>query len=105
MRFGHLGRFVAALALLLPATAAAQTGAAAPQFHLMEATIDGIHAELTSGRLTCTKLVQLYLDRIAAYDQKGPTLNAVQNVNPRALQQAADLDARMKSSGMTGPPR
>jgi Asp-tRNA(Asn)/Glu-tRNA(Gln) amidotransferase A subunit family amidase len=47
--------------------------------------------------------VQLYLDRIAAYDQQGPALNAVQTVNGAALKQAEELDARFRASGMVGP--
>jgi amidase len=75
----------------------------ANNFDVVEATIDGIQAAMRSGGLTCTQLVQSYLDRIAAYDQVGPKLNAVQNVNPRALQQAADLDAKFKASGEMAP--
>lgn len=68
-------------------------------FHLLEATIGGIHAELRSGRLSCVQLVQAYLNRIAAYDQTGPTLNAIQNIHPAALTIAANLDAGFKASG------
>jgi len=93
---------VAAFLLLAPAQAFAQASSAAP-FHLMEGTIDSIHAAMRSGELTCTRLVQAYLDRIAAYDQVGPNLNAVQNVNPHALQEAARLDAALRSSGPVGP--
>jgi amidase len=75
----------------------------ATNFDVVEATIDGIQGAMRSGGLTCTQLVQTYLDRIAAYDQAGPKLNAVQNVNPRALQQAADLDAKFKASGEMAP--
>jgi amidase len=74
------------------------------RFHLIEATIDGIQSELRAGRLSCTQVVQAYLNRIRAYDQSGPMLNAVQNVNPGALKQAADLDARLRTSGtLAGP--
>jgi len=72
-------------------------------FDVVEATIDSIQAAMRSGALSCTKLVQKYLDRIAAYDQAGPKLNAVQNVNSRALQHAADLDAKFKASGEMAP--
>jgi len=82
----------------------AQPAQAAAPFHLIEATIDGIHAELRSGRLSCVQLVQAYLNRIDAYDQKGPALNAIQNINPGALKIAAELDARFKASGeLSGP--
>ena len=93
----------AALLFLMPAVALAQPASPAPPFHLLEATIDGIHAAMTSGQLTCTRLVQAYLDRIAAYDQAGPKLNAVQNISPDALKQAAKLDAAMRTSGPVGP--
>jgi Asp-tRNA(Asn)/Glu-tRNA(Gln) amidotransferase A subunit family amidase len=72
-------------------------------FHLLDATIEGIHAAMRAGQLTSRELVQLSLDRIAAYDQRGPTLNAVQTVNPAALQEAERLDARLRDSGLGGP--
>src|SRR5262245_46997289 len=75
----------------------------ATDFAVIEATIDRIHAAMRSDGLSRTKLVQTYLDRIAAYDQAGPKLNAVQNVNPRALREAADLDAKFKTSGAMAP--
>ena len=91
-------------ALLLSMSAAASGQSAAPAtFHLQEATIGGIHAAMRSGELTCTRLVQAYLDRIAAYDQAGPKLNAVQNVNPHALARAGKLDAAWRTSGPVGP--
>src|SRR5580658_10156360 len=72
-------------------------------FDVVEATIDSIHAAMRAGRLSCARLVQAYLDRIAAYDQAGPKLNAVQNVNPHALKQAADLDGKFRASGEMAP--
>ena len=58
---------------------------------------------MRSGQLTCTQLVQAYLNRIAAYDQAGPKLDAVQTVNPNALAVAAKLDAVFQASGPVGP--
>ena len=75
---------------------------ASTTFHLLEATIDDIHAALRSGRTTCRELVELYLKRIAAYNKSGPGLNAVQAINPRALQEAERLDAAFKASGPVG---
>src|SRR6266852_2299704 len=74
-----------------------------PAFHLLEAKIDDIHAALKSGRTTCRGLVDLYLRRIDAYNKSGPGLNAVQTVNPGAIQEADRLDAAFKSSGLAGP--
>ena len=75
---------------------------AAQRFELMETTIAGVHAAFASGKLTCRTLVQSYLDRIAAYDKKGPALNAIQFVNPRALEQADSLDLVWKSKAPRG---
>src|SRR5262245_28886038 len=83
----------------------AQTPAAAnlTAFHLLEATIDDVQAAFQAKRLTCRALVELYLRRIDAYDKAGPSLNAVQTVNPHALREADRLDAAFRSSGPTGP--
>src|SRR5439155_16875683 len=42
-------------------------------------------------------------DRIEAFDQKGPQLNAIITIAPDALSQADKLDAAMKASGPVGP--
>jgi amidase len=68
-----------------------------------EPTIADIHAALKSKDLTCRQLVQMYLDRIEAYDKKGPALNAIVVVNPNALSSADILDARFANSGFVGP--
>ncbi len=72
-------------------------------FNVVEATIDDIHSAYKSGRLTCRKVVQMYLDRIEAFDKKGPAITAIITVNPEALQDADRLDAADKSSGPVGP--
>jgi Asp-tRNA(Asn)/Glu-tRNA(Gln) amidotransferase A subunit family amidase len=72
-------------------------------FHLVEATIQDVHDAYKSGRLSSHQLVQLYLNRIAAFDQKGPSLNAIITVNPLALEEADRLDATFKTSGFLGP--
>ncbi|MGH9204197.1 MAG: amidase family protein, partial [Vicinamibacterales bacterium] len=38
------------------------------------------------------QVTQAYLNRIEAYDDKGPALNAIISVNPRALDTAAEMD-------------
>ena len=66
-------------------------------------TIADIRAAIGSKDLTCRQLVQMYLDRIEAYDKKGPSLNAIIVVNPGALASADMLDARFANSGFVGP--
>jgi len=73
------------------------------RFHLVETTIEDVHTALTSGEITCRQLVELYLKRIEAYNKRGPNLNAVQTINPRALQEAERLDMAFRSSGLMGP--
>ena len=72
-------------------------------FNIIETTIEQVHAAYKSGELTCRHLVQMYLDRIAAYDKSGPAINAIITLNPDALKEADRLDAAYKSSGPVGP--
>lgn len=89
---------LAALLLLCDASAAA----AQQRFDVTEASIVTIHAALDAGRLSCRTLVQSYLDRIAAYDKRGPALNAIQTLHPRALVLADSLDAVQRSGAARG---
>jgi amidase len=68
-----------------------------------EATIADLLAAFKTKELTCRQLVQMYLDRIEAYDRKGPALNAIVMVNPNALATADALDAKFAQSGPAGP--
>ena len=74
-----------------------------PSFNLVEATIDDIHNAYKSGQLTCRQVVQMYLDRIEAFDKKGPVINALITVSSDALKEADRLDAAYKASGPVGP--
>src|SRR5215210_956419 len=90
-----------ALALLAFSPAAFATDTA--DFKLEEATIADVHAAMNQGKLTARRLAEMYLARIEAYDKKGPALNAVILVSPKALQIADELDAKFKASGPVGP--
>jgi amidase len=72
-------------------------------FQIVETSIDDIHAAMRAGKLTAQQLVQGYLDRIAAYDKGGPNINSIITLNPRALDDARELDAAYKRSGFVGP--
>ncbi len=72
-------------------------------FNLIETTIADVHAAYRSGDLTCRQLVQMYLDRIEAFDKDGPAINAIISVNSKALEEADRLDAAFKSAGPVGP--
>ena len=72
-------------------------------FEVAEATIADIHRAMAEGRITARELVSLYLERIEAYDKRGPAVNAIVVVNPNALAEADELDRRFRESGMVGP--
>lgn len=101
-------RFLIALIIALPIVAYAMqrptdTVPASHGFDVVEATLDDVRTAINNDRVTCRQLVQAYLDRISAYDKSGPTLNAVQTVNPRALDEADRLDSAFKARGPVGP--
>lgn len=89
----------AAVVVLLPMTLLAQ----GRSFDLLAASIGDIQDAVSSGALTYERLVQLYLRRIDAYDRRGPTLRAVIEVNPHALDLARALDAERRDRGPRGP--
>jgi amidase len=73
------------------------------RFDLSTATIADINAAIDAGALSSEKLVQLYLARIEAYDKRGPKVNSVITLNPRAVDDARALDAERKSKGRRSP--
>lgn len=74
-----------------------------PTFDVMETTVAEIHGAYASGDLTARQLVQLYLDRIEAYDRNGPRINSIITLNAQALEEADRLDAAYRASGFLGP--
>jgi len=76
---------------------------ASEKFQFEEWTIEQVHAAFKSGDLTITQLTQAYLDRIAAIDDSGPTLNSVIQINPDALAIATALDKEWQAGKIRGP--
>jgi amidase len=66
-------------------------------FQVIETTIADTQAAILAGRVTCHQLVQIYLDRIRAYDQT-TRLNTVVTLNPYALADADALDREFTST-------
>lgn len=91
-------RIGVALAVTMPLSViGAQT---TPQpFVVDETTIAAIHAAMRAETLTCRTLVQRYLDRIDAYDKRGPAINSLIVVNAAALTVADSLDAQVARTG------
>ncbi|KAI0044868.1 amidase signature enzyme [Auriscalpium vulgare] len=70
---------------------------------LYEASIAELQAGLAKNQFTSVDLVKAYFARIEEVNLQGPTLRAVLELNPSALQQAAALDLERKTKGPRGP--
>ena len=62
-----------------------------------------LQERMDRGDLTSEQLVRLFLDRIEALDDAGPTLNAIIEVNPDAIEIARDLDQERAVGEKRGP--
>lgn len=83
---------------LVPALPAFAAG-----YAVEEKSISRLAADLAEGVTTSERLVHAYLERIAAIDDSGPTLNAVIAVNPEARAAARALDAERRAGKLRGP--
>ena len=72
------------------------------EFLKEELTIEQIQTAMEKGELTSKELVMYYLYRIAKYDQDGPKLNSIIEVNPDAIFIAEALDQERKLKGPRG---
>lgn len=70
---------------------------------MKEYTIRELGEKLASGDLTAVTLVRKYLDRIESIDQSGPTINAVIELNPDALEIAHKRDEERKAGKVRSP--
>src|SRR5687768_13497459 len=97
--------FVCVLALTFGHTISAQRGGqqGTAQLQLVEATVPDLLKALQTGLITSEQLVEMYLARIAAYDDAGPGLNAFLTVNPNAAAEARALD-RARHPGIARSP-
>lgn len=77
-------------------------GVFAGTIDLANATIPELQRAYDDG-LSAERVVQVFLRRIAAYDQSGPKLNAILCLNPRALEEARSLDAERRAKGPRSP--
>ncbi len=74
-----------------------------PSIEVVELDIAQLQARMADDELTSRALTRAYLDRIAAIDDAGPTLNAVIETNPDAVDDAAALDAERQAGRVRGP--
>ncbi len=89
--------------LLFAATTPQEARAAEQPFDLQSAGVEDIQAAVAADALTYEQLVKLYLARIEAYDDAGPRLRAVIEINPQALEIARSLDEERRRHGLRSP--
>lgn len=77
----------------------------AETFTLQDASVADIQKAMADGALSSAELVSLYLNRIAVYDEYGPTLNGAGTLNAQALAEAAEVDATIATSDASKPLR
>ncbi len=90
-------------AATLAVTGCGGVGSADSEFEVAEASILELQEALAEGRVTSRQLVDLYRDRIAAYDVAGPELNTVTRLNPQAGAEADALDRERAAGTVRGP--
>ncbi|VDB86705.1 unnamed protein product, partial [Peniophora sp. CBMAI 1063] len=74
-----------------------------PHYDLYEASVADLQDGLGRGLFTSVDLTKAYLARIDEVNVVGPELRAVLETNPRALEQAAALDAERLANRTRGP--
>lgn len=82
---------------------AQQPTRAANSLQLVEASVLELQQALRTKLITSEQLVQMYLDRIAAYDKVGPTLNSFIHINANALEEARARDLDRHRGRAHGP--
>ena len=80
------------LATCLVMTGAISNMATAAPFKVDEASIADVHRAMANGQISTRQLVEIYLKRIEAYDKKGPSINAIIQLNPKALAEKERAD-------------
>ena len=83
-------------------TAVAQLEDLFTTIDIMDATAAGLADEMEKGNVTSEQLVQMYIDRIRAYDKK-EKLNSIISINPNALEEARALDGERAAGTVRGP--
>jgi amidase len=89
--------------LLCAGLIASVQSARGQSFEVAEASIAEEQKAMAEGRVTSKALVQAYLNRIDAFDHRGPKLNAVITLNQNALREAEALDRERAAKGPRGP--
>jgi amidase len=94
---------MASLAISSHSVSAQQPFGEPRQLQLVEATVPELQMALRSRLITSEQLVQMYLNRIAAYDHAGPLLNSFIHLNANALDEARARDMDRQRGLAHGP--
>ncbi len=105
MRFNEFPvfKFLAAIVFLGSCSPRIKSGiSGAARFDVVEATITSAHQAISTGKCNCQQLVQIYLDRIEAYDQSSK-LNSIVVANGDAIRTARQLDEEWRKTKKMRP--
>ena len=97
------GRLFGILGIAAAAWAGGAVSHAQLRFDVVEKTIPELQDAMQAGTVTSVQLVNAYLARIDAYDRRGPGINAIIAINPKARDEAAALDRERAARGPRGP--
>ena len=104
IELGSLTAAAAAMPLALGRDTPPSAVPSEPQgFALEETTVAALQDGMRRGILTSRGITQSYLRRIEAMDRQGPSLRAVLETNPEALQIAEQLDRERAQGQVRGP--
>jgi amidase len=96
-------RIVAVVLVVLAPFAANADANNSSRLRIEEATVAQLQAAMASGRLSSEALTRFYIGRILAFDQDGPGVNSVMELNPDALAAARHADALRRQGRVLGP--
>lgn len=69
---------------------------------VLSSSLSEICDMLEKGEITSEELCEVYIERINAYDKKGPRLNSIISLNKNAIEQAKNLDKERKAGIVRG---
>ena len=70
---------------------------------MKEYTLNELREGLDKGTFSSVDLVRMYLDQIKTYDQSGPALNSIAEINPEVFEIAALMDKERQTQGPRSP--
>ena len=96
-------RLITIITLIIFTSATNVVTAKTQSKQLHELTIYQANQLLNKGELTSVELVKHYLKQIEKYDQNGPKINSVPQINKQALTIAKQLDDERQKGNIRGP--